>query len=103
MRVLPTEWDDRFAKNFEQRIKVGAFDRKLRVEPTSNLACRGLTIHRATAKPAEIIDHELSDRISPFTYLVGRRLKHVHVLHAQRISCANCAGSARRVLLVTRH
>jgi hypothetical protein len=44
---------------------------------------------RAIAKTAEILDHELSDRLAPITYLVCGRLKHVQVLHAQRISRAN--------------
>src|SRR5437762_14367596 len=39
---------------------------------------------------AEILDHELNDGISPITDLVSRGIKHVHVLHAQRIARANC-------------
>src|SRR5215211_6355054 len=38
MRVLTAKRDDRFAKNCQQRIKIGSLDRKLRVESASNLA-----------------------------------------------------------------
>src|SRR5215216_7059003 len=37
MRVLTAKRDERFAKNCQQRIKIGSFDRKVRVEPASNL------------------------------------------------------------------
>ena len=38
MRVLPAKWNDGFAKNFQQRIKIRSLNRKLRVEPVSDLA-----------------------------------------------------------------
>src|SRR6516165_8503281 len=48
-----------------------------------------MPVRRVIANTAQIFDHELSDGIFPFTYLVSRRLKHADVLHAQRISRAN--------------
>ena len=38
MRVLTAKRNDRFAKYIQQRIEIGSFDRKLQVEPASNLA-----------------------------------------------------------------
>src|SRR5215471_1124739 len=38
-----------------------------------------MPIYRAITQPAEIVDHELGDGISPVTYLIDRRLKHVHL------------------------
>ena len=37
MRVLPAKRNDRVAKNFQQRIKISSFDRKLRIEAASDL------------------------------------------------------------------
>src|SRR5438067_2499496 len=41
---------------------------------------------------AEILDHELDDGIPQIAYFVCRRIKHVHVLHAQKIARANCGS-----------
>ena len=61
-----------------------------------------MTIRRAIAKTAEIIDHELSNRISPITYLVGRRLKHVHLYTRKEYVCKlRRMGAASPPSLVT--
>src|SRR5262245_60929369 len=59
-----------------------------------------MPVHRPIAKTAEIFDHELSDGIFPFTYLVSRRLKHAHVLHAERISRTNWMVGRERLAVL---